>query len=696
MASQSLRQRLFDPRGVALVGASGDPGKHTARPLLYLRRHGFGGGVFVVNPRRQEVLGEIAYPSVAAAPGPIDQALIMVPAAAVRDAVADCAAAAVPVVSIYSDGFAEAGPEGVERQRALVALAREAGVRLLGPNSMGVISVHAAMPLSVNAALETPRLIPGELGVVSQSGTMLGALLSRGQARGMGFSRLISVGNEADIGVGELVDCLVDDAPTRAILLFLETIRDHAGLAEAARRAHAAGKPVVAFKLGRSAIGQALARSHSGAMTGGAETARAFFRAHGIVQVDTFEALLEIPPLLRDQAPGRRRQVSVVTTTGGGSATVVDRLGLLGVRTVPAPPELVADLAVEGIEVAQSPVVDLTMAGARPEIYARALSALLAAPEVDAVVAVVGSSGQFQPEVAVRPILEARARKPLAVFIVPQADESLRLLLEAGIAAFRTPESCADAVRALLDWRAPTARTETSTDVQAVAVYLSRIGQSALHEAEAGQAFELLGIARPLSRVATGPVAQSPIGYPVAVKALARHLSHKTEAGAVRLDVHDDEALGRAVTAVSEGVRQHLGDGALEGILLQRMQRGVAEALVSYRYDAEVGPLVTLGIGGTLTEIVRDFSVRLAPVERAGALEMLDEVRGLATVRGHRGRPPGDREALADAVVAISQLARLDAPRVLEAEINPLIVKRAGEGVAAVDAVMILDDRRDR
>ncbi len=695
MATQGLRQCLFQPRGIALVGASGDPSKHTARPLRYLRQHGFVGRVFVVNPRRNEVLGETAYPSVAAAPGPIDQALIMVPARAVPDAVSDCAAAGVPVVSVYSDGFAEAGAEGVEKQRALVALAREVGVRLLGPNSMGVISVQAAMPLSVNAALETPRLIPGDVGVVSQSGTMLGALLSRGQARGMGFSRLISVGNEADVGVGELLDCLVDDVDTGAILLFLETIRDCDGLASAAHRAHRAGKPVIAYKLGRSSIGQALARSHSGAMTGGAETARAFFRAHGIVQVDTFETLLEISPLLRAQAAKPRRRVSVLTTTGGGSATVVDRLGLLGVETVPAPPALVADLAEEGIDVGTSPVVDLTMAGARPEIYARALRSLLAAPDIDVVVAVVGSSGQFQPEVAVKPIVESRSGKPLAVFIVPQADASLRLLHEAGIAAFRTPEACADAVRALLDWRAPVSETKIRGDLRPVAERLSRFRQPELHEAEAGEVLELLGIQRPASRILAGPVRESPIGYPVAVKALARGLTHKTEVGAVYLDVTDDEALGRAVAAVSEGACRQLGDEALEGILLQRMERGVAEALVSYRFDAEVGPVVTLGVGGTLTEIVRDLSIRLAPVGRASALEMIDEVKGLASVRGYRGQPPGDHEALADAVVAMSDLARLDGPEVLEAEINPLIVKPAGEGVVAVDAVLTLNTPRD-
>ena len=292
----SLAQALFSPRAVALVGASGDAAKTTARPQRYLKKHGYGGKVFPVNPTRKEVLGETAFPSVSAVPQPVDHAYILTEH--VEQALEDCGRRQVAVASIFSGGFADAGPQGMERQAKLVARARTLGVRLLGPNSMGVIDVPGRLALSVNAVLEMDALPAGTTSIVSQSGTMLGTLLSRGAARGLGFARLVSVGNEADIGVGELVELLAADAGTRVILLFLETVRDAQRLAGAARAAQEAGKAVVAYKLGRSALGEAAARSHTGALAGTDAVLDAYFRDCGIVRVDMLETLLEIPSLL--------------------------------------------------------------------------------------------------------------------------------------------------------------------------------------------------------------------------------------------------------------------------------------------------------------------------------------------------------------------------------------------------------------
>ena len=297
----NLAQALFAPRAVALVGASGDPAKNTARPQRYLRKHGYRGRILPVNPGREEVLGEKAYRSVAEAQGEIDHAFIMIED--VERALHDCGRKGVPVATIYSNGFADAGAAGMERQAKLVELARSLGVRLLGPNSMGVVDIPGRVALTVNAILEIDRLPAGGASIVSQSGSMLGTVLSRGAARGLGFAKLVSVGNEADLGVGELVELLAADADTQVILLFLETIRDPARLAEAARRAHGLGKPIVAYKLGRSAIGEALARSHTGALAGGDAALDAYFRDCGIVRVDLLETLIEITPLLAGRKP---------------------------------------------------------------------------------------------------------------------------------------------------------------------------------------------------------------------------------------------------------------------------------------------------------------------------------------------------------------------------------------------------------
>ena len=638
-----LARALFAPRAVALVGASGDAAKNTARPQRYLRKHGYKGAIYPVNPSRSEVLGEKAYASVAAIPAEVDHVFIMI--AEVEQALEDCAARGVPVASIYSDGFADAGPQGAERQARLVARARALGVRLLGPNSMGVIDIPGRLALTVNAVLEMDAPPAGGASLVSQSGTMLGTLLSRGAARGLGFAKLVSVGNEADLGVGELVELLADDADTRVILLFLETVRDAARLASAARRAHTAGKPVVAYKLGRSAAGEALARSHTGALAGSDRALDAYFRDCGIVRVDMLETLLEITPLLLNKHPldlERKPRIAVVTTTGGGAATVVDRLGLLGIETV----------SPDG----KSPIVDLTMA-ATPKKYAETLQSLLAWDGCDAVLAAVGSSAQFHPEFAVEPILGARqSDKPLAAFFTPHAERSLALLAARGIAGFRTPEACADAFAAYFAWRAPRERPSPA---------------AAKVEGDAFQVLKSLGIPVVEQQIARAPDFKHSIPYPVAVKVIG--VEHKTEVGGVFLNIDEKSFLPR--------VREMKSDT----ILVQRMVKGLAEAIVGYRNDPVVGPLVLVGAGGTLAELYQDVALALAPVNEDEAMAMIERVKGLSVLSGYRNLPRGDVKALAKAVAALSRLCSV--ATIQEAEINPLIV--AATGVLAVDALVV-------
>jgi acyl-CoA synthetase (NDP forming) len=627
------------------VGASGDPAKNTARPQRYLCKHGYSGRIFPVNKSRKEILGETAYESVAAISADIDHAFILVED--VESALEDCGGRGVPVASIYSNGFADAGSEGAARQAKLVARARELGVRLLGPNSMGVVNLAGRVALTVNAVLEMDAPPAGTTSLISQSGTMLGTVLSRGAARGLGFSKLVSVGNECDLGVAELVELLAEDAETRAILLFLETVRDAPRLAAAARKAHVAGKPVVAYKLGRSSQGVALARSHTGALAGDDAALDAFFRDCGILRVDMLETLIEIAPLIAERKPPdllRRARVAVVTTTGGGAASVVDRLGLAGIETV-APGS-------------SAPIFDLTMT-ATPAVYRETLEKLLDAPECDAVLAVVGSSAQFHPQLAIQPILAARkAEKPLAAFLTPHAEASLALLAQAGVAAFRTPEACADAFAAYFSWLSPREK--------------KNVEELELKE----DAFELivsLGIPVAQQEIARAPGFSHSVPYPVAVKILG--VEHKTEAGGVVLNVRGRAAFDAQVKKLGK-----------QELLVQRMESGLAEAIVGYRDDPVVGPLVLVGAGGVLAELYRDFVLRMAPVSEREAEEMIAQVKGFAVIRGYRNLPRGDVKALARAVSAFSRLCSLK--NIAEAEINPLIVK--AEGVVAVDALMVL------
>ncbi len=692
---QKLAQVLFAPRTIALVGASGDAKKYTSRPQRFLRKYGYAGRIIPVNPGRDEIFGDKAYPDLLSVPDPVDHAFIMVPAVAVEAVVEQCAARKVPVATIYSDGFAETGPEGRRKQERLVAIARAGGVRLIGPNCIGLFSSEPPCAMSVNAVLEELDITPGPLAIVSQSGSMMGGLLSRGLGRGVGFSKLISVGNECDLGVGEISNCLVDDPHTGAILLFLETIRDADHLAHAARRAFAAGKPVIVYKLGRSAVGQDLAASHTGALAGADEVADAFFRAHGMVRVDTLENLFELPALLAGHRPARSHRVAVMTTTGGGAAAVADRLGVFGIDVVPPSAEVIANLAQQSIRISSARLTDLTLAGAKREIYSAVVNALLASDHCDLVLAVAGSSAQFQPQVAIEPLLEADCHgKPLAVFLAPQADVSLKLLADGGVAGFRTPESCADAIRAWRDWTAPVDIPAADTTRLAAAAKLSAtMPGKQINEFDACRVFAALGIAHARTEVITGPAQKTGIGFPVAAKILSPDILHKTDAGGVVLNIATPEALESAAANILSRVKTSHPDARVEGILVQKIERGLAEVIVGFRRDPQVGPVVVLGAGGVLAEIYKDIALRLAPVSIADARAMVAEVRGLATIRGYRGLPPGDCEALARAVAAMSQLGALPGRTVTEAEINPLIVKPAGQGVIAVDGLIVFGDK---
>jgi acyl-CoA synthetase (NDP forming) len=660
-----LSQALFAPRSVALVGASGDAAKNTARPQRFLLKHGYSGKIFPINPGRSTVLGLPCFKRVIDIKEKIDHAFIMVED--VEGALEDCGRKGVPLATVFSDGFADTGAEGMARQQRLAARARTLGVRLLGPNSMGMINLSGRVALSPNAVLEMDAPPAGGASVVSQSGTMLGALLSRGAARGLGFSKLVSVGNEADIGVGELVEFLAADPETQTILLFLETVRDAARLAAGARAAHAAGKPVAAYKLGRSKLGERLARSHTGALAGEDAALDAYFRDCGILRVDLLETLIEIGPLLDGRKPPdhmrRPPRVAVVTTTGGGAATVVDRLGTLGI-----------DIASPR---GDAPIIDLTM-GRQNTTYGTVVEELLEFSGCDAVLAVVGSNANSDPQRAVQPVLAAKRRaKPVVAFLTPQADQSLALLSQAGIAAFRTPEACADALHAFFSWKSPREANEENPLEWPQDIPI----KGKLTEAQALKLFGTLGVPVVDSSIASAPDFKHALEYPVVAKIVSTEITHKSDVQGVVLGIRDVKELQGAIGNLP---------GRPQQVLLQKMESGLAEAIVGYRDDPVVGPLVMVGAGGILAELYNDVALRLAPVDEAGALDMIGHVKGFAALRGFRGLPPGDLQALARAVAALSRLALVAGRPVREAEANPVIVK--GRGAVAVDALALMKE----
>lgn len=690
LTKPSLRESLLAPRSIALVGASDDVTKTSSRPLQYLRRAGYGGTIYPINPRRPTVLGETAWPSLAALPTVPDHVFILTPTAEAVDAAAECARLGVPVVTILAAGFSEGGPEGQVLVARLQALCATTQLRILGPSSLGAINLRHKTIITANAAFAEPDLPTGGIFVASHSGSLLGALISRGKSRNIGFAGLVSVGNEIDLSLGDICSATLDDPEVTGYMLFLESIRHANALRSFAIGAAARGKPVVAYKLGRSAAAAELALSHTGALAGEDDLAAAFLADCGIARVFNFETLIETLPLLQRlparPAGARTKRVGVVTTTGGGAAMVVDELAMRGIDVVKPSDETFARLTQAGVAAHHERIIDLTLAGTRYDIMKAALENMLAAPEFDVVVAVIGSSARFQPDLAVKPVIDsASSAKPLATFLVPEAPQALAMLTDAGIPNFRTPESCADAISAALLRRVPTEIPRLKRDFTAPAA----------RQLDEMAAYELLGRhgITHAPAVAAAIDAESitlPFAYPVAVKLLSDEIAHKTEVGGVVLNVADAAQLKAAIGKIADSVKQHRPDAKVSHVLVQPMTSGLGELLLGYRVDAEAGPIVLLAAGGIFTEIYRDRSIRLAPVTLETAREMISELAITRVFQGFRNKPHGDLDALAQAIVAMSQLAVDEDVVVVEAEINPLIVNPAGQGVVAVDALVAL------
>ena len=690
-ATRSLSQALLAPCSVALIGQSNDAGKTAGRPLKYLRQAGYAGRVYPINARREQVLGERAWPSLAALPEVPEHAYVVTPTDAAVEAVEECGRAGVTVATVLASGFAEAGPAGEAREARLRDICAQTGIRIVGPSSLGVVDLRHKVLLTANAAFDEPDLPVGRIFAASHSGGMIGTFLSRGKARGIGFAGLVSVGNEVDLSIGDICAATLDDPSIDGYVLFLETMRKAETLRRFALAAAERGKPVLAYKLGRSAEARELAVSHTGALAGEDDVADVFLAECGIARVDTLEGLIEGFPLIARMPIARtgacRPTVAVVTTTAGGATMVVDPLAVRGIAVEPPSTQTLARLKAAGADVAPARLIDLTLAGVRYEVMKGALDVLTSAPEFDLVVAVIGSSARFHPDLAVKPIIDsAGAHKPIAAFLVPEAPKALARLAAAGVASFHTPEACADAVAAALKRRYPRA-------LPARAEVRAGGGRRMLDEREAYDVLDRLGIGHAPAAVIAANIATAPtlpFPYPVAVKVLSAAITHKSDAGGVALGIGDGEALLAAVKRIANSVAELRPGARADRMLVQPMTAGIGEVLVGYRRDRDVGPLIMVAAGGLYTEIYRDRALRLAPVDLDEARAMIAEVRALKVLAGYRGKPAGDLDALAHVIVALSQLAVMDDPTVVEAEINPLIVRPAGQGVVAVDALVAL------
>ncbi|NYG35086.1 acetate--CoA ligase family protein [Sphaerotilus montanus] len=692
--------RLLQPRSVAIIGASADPTKTAGRPVAYLRKHGYAGQILPVNPRA-DLIGELTcYPDIASLPVVPDVGIVLLGAERAHLAVRDLAARGTAAAIVLASGYTETGEDGARRQRQLIEAA--GSMRLLGPNTIGLVNLTDKIVLSATGALEMDHFPVGGIGVVSQSGGILGSLLSRASARGIGLSKLISTSNEVDLELADFIDHLADDEATKVIALYVETVRNPAKFRAACLKAARMGKPVVAFKIGRSEAGAAAAVSHTGAMAGADRMYDALFRQTGVIRAQTFSDLLDIPVALATGRKLRGNRVAILTSTGGAGTLVSDDLGLHGFET-PAPDAATAD-ALRALHTGSEAVldrnpIDVTLAGLRPDLLRSAITALLASPNYDALTIIVGSSSLAQPELMAGAIQDClpHTDKPVLAYISPHAPEVGALLTQRGVPAFAAAESCTAALGAMLH----ASRFVAPSDAQPVSpvIAVDDFAPGSLDEAQAKRLFARFGVPCAGEVIVDTPAdaqaAARQLGGRVVLKILSSQITHKSDVGGVAVGL-TAETVGARLSAMADEVETKAGIRP-ERFLVQEMVGGGTELILGLHRDP-LGTAILLGMGGVTAELFKDTTMRLLPAEstglsglsRAEALGMAQELKTWPLLDGFRGRPKADVEALVDAIVAFSRMAAQLGDRLVEAEINPVFVLPQGQGVRAADGVAML------
>lgn len=687
----SVLSSVFNPSSVAVIGASSDLTKLTGRPIAYLQKHGFSGDIYPVNPRN-ETVGELkCYPDVASIPSSPEVGLVLVGAGRVVEAVRQLSEAGTKVAIVLASGFGEAGADGQKRQAELKDAAGD--MRILGPNTIGLVNLTDGIMLTASGAMEMEEFKAGNIALISQSGGILGSLLSRGVARGIGFSKLVATGNEADLDVADFLGAMADDAATKVVALYLETIRDVKKFRAAAQRVREAGKTIVVYKVGRSETGANSAVSHTGALAGADEVYDAFFAQMGIIRATTFSDLLDISAVFANGREMKGKRVAIVTSTGGAATIVADNIGLSGLE-MPSPDEETAKklMALDLKEaVLERNPIDVTLAGLRPDLFRSILGILAESPSYDAIITVVGSSSIGNPEVVAKPLMASMngTNKPMIAYVSPEAPGIVKHLNHHEIPAYATPESCASALLALQKHK----KGWDSVSVQARTVDCSKYPSGALNEAEAKKVLSHFGVPTTKEfacRTAeeAGEAAKSFDG-PVVIKILSSEILHKSEVGGVAVGVSPAD-----VTACCEDMLKNVQsatDAKIEGFLVQELVSGGVELILGFNRDPQLGEYILLGAGGVTTELYQDVALRLLPLSRSEVEDMIDELVCSALLSGFRGQAVADRKALVDAVLAFADMVASFGDRLQEAEINPVFVMPEGQGVRSGDGLIVLE-----
>jgi len=692
---------LLRPHSIAVVGASRQPGTIGHMIVANLVRGGFTGPVYPVNPKAASICSVPAFPSLTAVPGSIDLAVICVPKQFVYDVAVEAIERGVKGLVVISAGFREVGGEGVERERRLTELVRSRGVRMVGPNCMGVLNADPAVRMNATFAPALPTF--GPVAFVSQSGAIGMSVLDYAREYGIGLSQFVSVGNKPDVSGNDLLLAWEDDPAVGVILMYVETFGNPGRFLEIASRVTRA-KPIIVVKSGRSRVGARAASSHTGAIAASDAAVDALLAQAGVMRAGTVETMFELAMGFVAQAAPRSRRTAVVTNAGGPGILAADAAEPMGLELPDLAPATVARLRPLFPEEATIGNPLDMIASATPDGYRAALAALLDDPGVDSALAIYVPIPPNSPvDVAEAIATAATARPAKPVFAVVMGYEGLPQgraeLSAAGIPAYLFPETAARALSARVrhrEWqeRPPTVLEELPVDPAGARALLAAAreqGRDRLPEYAALDLLAAYGIPVERARFVTSREdaarAADEAGYPVVAKVVAPAISHKTEADGVQVDLRSADDVRLAWDRIQAGAARAAPGTAVDGVVVQRMVEGGRELIVGLTRNPDFGPLVMFGLGGILVEVLRDVSFRIAPFGRQDAREMIRAIRGVRLLDGVRGAGPVDFRALEDVLLRVSQLAR-DFPEIAELDVNPLLASETG--VVAVDARVAL------
>jgi acetyltransferase len=694
---------FFNPRGVALIGASANPGKLGHAVLHNLINSGYRGAVYPVNPNYPDIDGLPCYADIAAVPNPVDLAVLIVPAAAAPAALTACGRRGLKAAIIISGGFKETGPEGAALETECVAVLRRFGMRLIGPNGIGTMAQNSGLNTTFLRSL--PQA--GPIALVSQSGAVVGGVLDFVGGQHTGFSHVVSLGNAADVTETDIILYLADDPHARVLAVYAESITDGRRFMEAARQV-SARKPIVLLKAGRTQAGGRAAASHTGALAGSHAAYAAALKQSGVIEVFSLNDLFNTALALAYQPLPQGNRLALVTNAGGPAVLAADAMASHNLR--------LADLSA-GTQAAlrarlnpHAPVsnpVDM-LGGAEAADYGFALAAALADPGVDAALVTHVPQALVNPVQVARAIAETAqgAAKPVYACFMGQVSvgQAQQLLHQHMVPPYTFPEDAAQAIGRAVEYARqrqqavkvdPPARPTVNAAAARAALACA---QGALTEAAARPVLAAYGLPLAAGGLATTPAQAVELaeagGYPAVLKIVSPDILHKSESGGIALNLPHAAAVQAAYRHIMERAAAAAPEARLTGVLVQKMAPPGHEVIVGVRRDPQFGPLLMFGLGGIYVELLTDVSFRVAPISRAEARAMIAETKAGRLLAGLRGQPPADIEAVVDCLVRLSQLA-LDFPQIEEVEVNPLRVLPQGEGALALDARLILGESQN-